>query len=308
MPNVHRAYCFTWFPPGGIPDDPSDAAAIAAAGERVPQLGDGVRYVCWQIERCPDTGRVHLQGYAELRRGMRVRGFQRAIGLPGAHVEVRRGTRDQARDYTRKEDASAVPGTWTELGSWIGGRGTRSDLDAVAQSIRDGVGLEDVCLEHTGMFIKYHAGIERALAILQPPPQREEPKVFVIYGSTGVGKSRAVNSLFDGAFWWPRPVNGNAYASGYSGQSVAVFDDFYSWIPYDLCLRVCDRYPLSVNVMGGSANFMASTIIFTSNQSPDEWYPRVADKSALMRRLEHRLHVTQMDSHEAIAKWIEDRL
>lgn len=36
---------------------------------------------------------------------------------------------------------------------------------------------------------------------------------------------------------------------GYVGQPTVVFDDFYSWFPYDFILRLLDRYPLVVNTV-----------------------------------------------------------
>ena len=66
--------------------------------------GTSVRYGIVQRE-VGDLGTPHLQGYFELRRA-RAFSTVRAM-LPRFHVEPRRGTRDQARDYCRKS-ATAV--------------------------------------------------------------------------------------------------------------------------------------------------------------------------------------------------------
>lgn len=62
-----------------------------------------------------------------------------------------------------------------------------------------------------------------------------------------------------------------------------IIDDFYGWIKYSTLLRLLDRYPMRVEYKGGQANFLAKTIIFTSNRHPSEWYKM--DNSALMRRI-----------------------
>ncbi len=71
-----------------------------------------IKYAVWQLERCPDTGRLHVQAYVEWKAGIRLAAAKRQIGDAQAHLEVRRGTREQARDYCTKEE-SRVEGPWT---------------------------------------------------------------------------------------------------------------------------------------------------------------------------------------------------
>lgn len=70
-----------------------------------------IKYGIWQQERCPTTGRLHLQGYFEFSKPMRMSAVKRAIGDAAAHVEPRNGSREEARDYCRKEE-SRVAGPW----------------------------------------------------------------------------------------------------------------------------------------------------------------------------------------------------
>ncbi len=66
-----------------------------------------------------------------------------------------------------------------------------------------------------------------------------------------------------------------------------VIDEFYSWIPLDVLLRLLDRYPLLVERKGGSVRMLATVFIFTSNVPPDEWYSNLPLNRtlALRRRL-----------------------
>lgn len=114
MATPARNYVFTVFVEEENGHD--DAFAAAESSATGP-----IRYVCWQLERAPDTGRLHLQGYVEFFKPQRLRAAQQALRAPTAHLEKRRGTRDQARDYCRKEE-SRVQGPW-EAGKWIGGQG-----------------------------------------------------------------------------------------------------------------------------------------------------------------------------------------
>lgn len=239
---------------------------------------------------------------------MRIPAAAKATGLTHATLLSRRGTRDQARDYCRKPatGGAKVTGPFQELGTWRSSQGKRTDLASVVQSIHAGAELRDLVEEHTSVFIRYPNGITRALAILRPSPARSAPLVLILYGDTGTGKSRACAQVYPEAYWYPRPQNGHAYALGYAGQRVIIFDDFYSWVPYDLLLRICDRNPLQLNVMGGAMTCHATTIIFTSNQNPDTWYPNIPSKAAFVRRSPHRLHLQgEVDQHESIVRWIE---
>lgn len=52
-------------------------------------------YLVGQREKCPETGREHIQGYVEFEHPQRMDAVKKAIGDAGAHLEVRKGTRDQ---------------------------------------------------------------------------------------------------------------------------------------------------------------------------------------------------------------------
>ena len=89
-----------------------------------------VDYCVWQVERCPETDRLHIQGYLELKKPARFTGIKKILGDQSVHIEPRRGTRSEARDYCRKNE-SRVEGPY-EFGTWREQtQGKRSDLDSV---------------------------------------------------------------------------------------------------------------------------------------------------------------------------------
>lgn len=113
-----RAWCSTFYLRSGklvIADNPQSAW----------------RYAISQLEECPDTGRLHWQAYSEyqvpVRRASVPRDFEvleadgsrRPVGKSEFHGERRFGSRDQARDYCRKDDTH-VPGDGNRIE-----RGTR---------------------------------------------------------------------------------------------------------------------------------------------------------------------------------------
>lgn len=99
-------------------------------------------------------------------------------------------------------------------------------------------------------------------------PRTTKPIVHVLQGPTGTGKSRWALENFPGAYWKQR----SNWWDGYEDHECVVIDEFYGWLPFDLCLRLCDQYPLQVETKGGNVNFVATTIIFTSNNLPSSWW------------------------------------
>ena len=275
-----RSYCFTL---NNYTDDEQTRLSTSVEDSRV-------RYLCYQQE----LGNIpHLQGYVEFRSPTRIAGAKTLLGTPRVHLEPRRGTRDQAREYCRKHD-TAVPGSFRDYGIWdTGGQGVRSDLAVVAALVLDGVPDASIARGHPAVFVRYHRGLHALRTAVSPSVVRGSPTTLVLWGNTGSGKSKHVHENYPDAYWWPRPQNSGQYAYGYTGQETIVFDDFYGWLPYSLLLRIVDRYPLTLNTQGGNIPCQASTFVFTSNQPPHCWY---AESTALLRRLREFGEITEMNT------------
>lgn len=74
---------------------------------------------------------------------------------------------------------------------------------------------------------------------------------------------------------------------GYRGEKNIIIDEFRGDIDIAHILRWTDRYPVSVEIKGGSMPLRATNYWFTSNLHPNDWYPMVDQetKDALLRRL-----------------------
>jgi hypothetical protein len=60
----------------------------------------GLKYAVGQIERSPETGNLHIQAYTEWGSSKRL---SEVVKIFPAHLEFRKGSRDDARDYCRKK-------------------------------------------------------------------------------------------------------------------------------------------------------------------------------------------------------------
>lgn len=125
----------------------------------------------------------------------------------------------------------------------------------------------------------------RAISSDFAQPIAVERSCEVFWGKTGTGKSRLA---------WER-AGINAYPKdprtkfwcGYGSQETVVIDEFRGGIDISHLLRWLDRYPVIVEIKGGSVVLKAKTFYITSNIAPEFWYPEldVETFSALRRRL-----------------------
>jgi len=274
-----RAWCFTVHEQHGADDDDrrgvredddgdgggGDVGLRARLDAAInPAIVSGrVRYCIFQLERGAATGRVHAQGYIEFSGPTRLAGCNR---LFVGHWEVRRGSRDQARDYCRKPDGR-VEGPF-EQGEWgAGGQGARVDLLAVKAAIDSGASESSIADDFFVPYIKYARGLNR-YRILRQPDRDWKPVVTFCYGGAGVGKSYFVQQEAPHGYWKQR----GTWWDGYDAHEEVILDDFYGWLPWTTLLHLLDRYPLMVETKGGQAKMVCRKIFITSNRLPTDWY------------------------------------
>lgn len=98
---------------------------------------------CWyQLER-GEGGTEHYQGYLELKTPRALTVVKRFVGFSRAHLECRRGTRQQAIDYATKAD-TRVDGPWTFGDTLVEPTpGKRSDLKEFQVAVKEGMSIAD---------------------------------------------------------------------------------------------------------------------------------------------------------------------
>lgn len=275
-----RNYCFTFHYPEDVKEEDID-------GSKYIIEHDKLRYAVWQLERCPSSGRLHLQGYVEYTSPLRLSAVKGHLGST-VHVEMRKGTRTQAAEYCRKPD-SRVSGPW-EYGSFGSiSQGKRTDLDNLADRIQSGEKISTVVDEFPVAYIKYRRGIE---ALHNRYTQERaltwrDVTVLVFVGVSGTGKTRG--AIEEGAKdFFILDQGDRLWFDGYEGQSTLIIDDFYSWIKWGTLLRLLDGHPYRCEIKGGFTWALWTKVIITSNANPVDWYPSVTDpirRGALTRRI-----------------------
>lgn len=259
-------------------------------------VGPKVRYICWGAE-VAETGTPHLQGYIELHSVSRISGFKKmSAPFQRMHLELRRGSREQAREYCMKgtqphkewsEQGSKGPNwgkdaQFTEQGNWdAGGHGARTDLDKTRALALD-EGMAAVTSTGTLQAIQ----VAEKFLTYNEEPRDWKPEVTWICGPTGAGKSKLARVLTadnrtyvknTAAKWW----------NGYDKHDAIIVDDFRdSWWSLTDMLALLDRYELQVEVKGGYRQIQARRIVVTSIRHPSTMYQGTGED---IRQLERRI-------------------
>lgn len=237
-------------------------------------------YAIWQVERCPDTGRLHCQGYFRYTSSVAV---SRARGVfpTHDHVEVAKGTEADNIAYCSKS-ATRVAGPFS-FGS-PAAPGKRNDFVVVRELIAEGKTVSQIIDVATS-----YQSVRTAELIKKykekPRDPNHPPDVRWYHGKTGTGKTRAAVSEFPDA--WLSACDGQWF-DGYDGHACAVIDDFRrGFTSWSSLLRLLDRYPYRVMVKGGSRQWVPSVIIITCPWAPQVLYDSRSseDIEQLMRRI-----------------------
>lgn len=256
-----------------------------------------VRYVIYQREVCPETKKEHLQGYIEFHDNVRINQVKAVLGDQKCHLEVRQGSRTQAREYCRKTDSS-VAGQQFEWGDW------RVDVNRkrkLCDILKTDLSLSELIVESPHLYVMYHRGLERLYSRRTKKAARafRVVTVTVLVGATGVGKTKRATSGHD---WYILPTGDRLWFDGYDGETTLIIDDFYGGVKYSHLLRILDGHAYQGAVKGGFIWARWTRVIITSNQLPKDWYA-INDISAMMRRI---TEVILMESHPVINLVVPD--
>lgn len=187
-----------------------------------------------------ENGTEHWQGYVYFSSAKTFTAVKRL--LRRGHIERRRGSHSDAKEYCSKEDtrkAGCVPVSWGDVEPQ---QGKRNDLSAVKELIDNGAEEEIIADEHFGSWVRYHKAF-RAYRSLKIPQRNHVTHTTVYWGEPGTGKTRRVfEEAGPDAYWLPKPNGTRCFWDGYTGQENVCIDEFFGWMPRDLMCRICDRY------------------------------------------------------------------
>lgn len=283
MSNGSRRWCYTAYPRECVSEFDDFERRLRALPE--------FRGLVHQLEECPDTGRVHLQGYLELKKPKRLSGLKKIRA--DVHWEPARGSREDCVRYCTKEVSRYAQGVCDEILREKSTQGRRSDLLDLSLAITRGeMSRDEVFTNRPDIICKYSKGLAELFNWRARRDRMGDRQlaVTVLWGDAGVGKTRyAYNSTEpEDVFILCKSNSNNLWWDNYEGQGTLVIDDFYGWVEHSVLLRILDRYPFRLEIKGSTTWAAWRHVYITSNRHPGTWYsksfPWEEDK-ALQRRL-----------------------
>ena len=261
------------------------------------------RFCYYSVERCPRTGRVHLQGFLCLNSMMRLAALKKEYHAT-AHWEASRGSFEQNMDYCSK-DKSHIAGPFS-MGE-APAQGKRNDLEAVYTMVKAKKTNMEILEATSGKAARF----EKAINFIRFTEMERESdrqlagvKVMVLYGPTGTGKTYAAVNVISGGNYYkcesPSKSGDKLWFNGYEGQSTLIIDDFSGGVDFRYLLVLLDKYKLKVEIKGGHVWACWTNVIITSNVHPRHWYSPTIDQAPLARRITEIRHCTEQGVYELV--------
>lgn len=237
-------------------------------------------YLVFQREE-GESGTPHLQGYIELHDRLRLACVKRLGGLQRAHLELRRGTAEQARAYCLKEESRTSTPLVVELGTISKpAQGKRTDLDRALDDIREGATIGQLWADHPKVMVRYRGAMQEAISRLGPQkkrktfpletftnvPEFEEGYSHILCGPAGCGKSALVKAKYPTALWVTH-MDDLVQFDGDRHEAI-IFDDMsFTHMPRGAQIHIVDQDDdRSIHVRYTVAHIPANTIkVFTTN-------------------------------------------
>lgn len=273
-----------------------------------------MHYLCYQQETCPETGRLHWQGYMELKSQTRQPAAKALIGTDVWIHAKGRGAATDARDYCKKEKTS-VAGTFEEFGvisttrfakepRQPSGDKPASQQALMVAAIQKGASLQEVAARFPQSYMRNANGAKELIlrqridsgALIAPK------EVIVWWGPTRTGKTHALYKKLqesgEEAYWLKPSKEGKLWFTGYDGAAVIILDDFEGNMSMDDFLHLCDRYAGAQNweTKGGNTRLYHTKVYITSNSHPSTWFASYPPekRAAAMARISKINHMIVM--------------
>lgn len=264
---------------------------------------NNLKYVVFQREKGHHACTEHIQMYIEFTLGKRFETIKSYF--PRAHIEERRGTKAQARDYCMKSDTRI--GEPIEYGTFVD-NGKRSDLFDIYELVKDGATDYEIMDMFPSQYMRYFKAIQNCRQTYVFEKFRKTFRkldVTYIWGPAGSGKSRYVLDKygFENVY---RVTNYEKGAfDSYKGQDVIVFEEFRSSFSMVEMLNYLDGYPLQLPCRYSDLTACYTKVFIITNIPLYEQYKSIQKEHgetwrAFLRRINKVLDFDNRENKEEI--------
>jgi len=181
-----------------------------------PVLHDKMQCLVYQLEKCPDTGRLHWQGafIVKERHGVQLKTAKKYI-LGDPHLTPMNGTWEDSVKYCSKEEsrvkAGKILGCPPAYGNELKAKKV-SKIKTMVEGIKIGKSKKQLIEEDPDTYVRNHNAIDKIMDMYYKPTINKkynlddfctEPldftksMVYVIKGPSGIGKTQFALAHFD---------------------------------------------------------------------------------------------------------------
>lgn len=262
-----------------------------------------VTYAIWQLEQCPETGRLHYQFYIELKHASTWNIAKKIFGNT-SHIEKCDATVAANIAYASKAETK-IEGPWT-YGKPSDGQGARHDLaehvntlKTLAKQGHDANEAFAIACDMNASIFRYCGSARMVVSgwrSLNNPKTTKERHLIIRCGAAGAGKTRGITERFGEENIYRHP--GGEWFDGYNGQPVCTIDDVdEGWFRRHTAdiKRWVDWSPVQVPVKGAYVWNGWDYLVITSNDPIHRLV--VADEGLLRRCCELLFYTKAGDSY-----------
>ncbi len=241
-----------------------------------------------QTEKGEENGTVHYQCYCEFKKAVE---WNVVRGIFGARISIQNARANSAANirYCTKNDTRYTGDVICCAGQW-GLPKKGGSVMSLAIKVLNGLEMDEATELYPDILMMHGPKIEAFIAKAKGS-RTWKPKITILYGSTGCGKSQYCMEHFGTkAYWVGTPTGGRVWWGHYMGQEVCIFDDFNDdWFTLIRMLHILDSTPMWVCPKGAQVPFTSRHLVFSSNVDPRDWYQGYKGKKAHKDALERRI-------------------
>lgn len=237
------------------------------------------KYMVWG-EEVGESGTPHLQGLVCFASAKTLSATKGLIGAT-AHLEIMRGSFEQAATYCKKDNTNVVEIGTLPLDPKRKGEVEKERWDNTKKLAKEGR-LDDI---DSDLFIRYYRTLKDVKKdYMTLPADMEKPCGMWYWGESGNGKSFLARKEFPGAYkkmankWW----------DGYQNEEFVILDDLdlkHDCLGHHLKIWA-DQYSFVAETKGGAISIRPKTFVVTSQYHPTAIWTDKETLTAISRRFE----------------------
>jgi len=249
-----------------------------------------IKYFTFQREIGENTCTEHFQLYIEFEVGKRFETMKSYF--PTAHIESRKGSKKQARDYCQKDKTRMDNHNVYEYGEFVES-GERSDLNDITQMIENGATDREIQLAYPSQYFRYYRNIAQLRQVYLETRFCDvfrELDITYIHGSTEKGKTRYVMEKYGYTNVYRVTTYDHTAFDNYKGQDIIAFEEFRSSFKIEDMLKYLEGYPLMLPSRYSNKVACYTKVYIITNWALSEQYKNVQKEypstwQAFLRRI-----------------------